>query len=245
MLEESEITYTMVIVFTILLAVMCVFFFILIRIYQQNLEKRQKEALRNLIIGQDNERERLSRDMHDQLGPQLNAIAMYADSIKTNDVSLRGSLDEIKEELWNSVKEVRNISHDLMSTSLRKYGLIEAIRKLIARNKSGLTIELESDTDAELLSDLQISNLYNIIKELVHNTNKHSKASKALIKFETDTNSKILSFTYNDNGIGNTNFNPKEVGIGLNNIRTRVKIMDGKVDFDMSNGFLCKIKFTY
>lgn len=245
MLEESKVAITMVIVFTFFLALMCVFFFILIRIFQQNLERRQKEALKNLIIGQDNERERLSRDMHDQLGPQLNAIAMYADSIKTNDAALKVSLDEIKEELWNSVKEVRNISHDLMSTSLRKYGLIEAIKKLIARNKSGLNIELESDTDTELLSDLQISSLYNIIKELVYNTIKHAEASKAMIKFEVNSDSKTFFFTYKDNGKGNANFNQKEVGIGLNNIRTRVKIMDGKVDFDMSNGFLCTIKFAY
>lgn len=235
----------MVLVFTILLALMCVFFFILIRIFQQNLEKRQKEALRNLIIGQDNERERLSRDMHDQLGPQLNAIAMYADSIKTNDAELRSSLNEIKVELWNTVKEVRNISHDLMSTSLRKYGLVEAIRKLIARNKSGVKIDFEYDTDAEHLSDLQISNLYNIIRELVYNTIKHAQATEAYIKFETDTVSRTMGFTYHDNGKGDANFNPKEVGIGLNNIRTRVKIMDGKVDFDLRKGFLCTIKFAY
>lgn len=236
----------MVVVFTLCLALMGVFFFILINTYRLSLEKRQKEALRNLIIGQDNERERLSRDLHDQMGPHLNALAAIVSSIKTDKPEQDELLKEVKDELWNASQEVRNISHDLMSTSLRKYGLMEAIRKLITRSDHpGLIIEMKSDTEAEELSDLQISNLYNILRELVYNTIKHSDADRAEIEFSSDQMKRKLFFKYSDNGKGSADFDPKKAGIGLSNIRTRVKLMEGEIEIDMKNGFLCRIELNY
>ncbi len=236
----------MVVVFTLCLALMGVFFFILINTYRVSLEKRQKEALRNLILGQDNERERLSRDLHDQMGPHLSAVAAMVSSIKTDKPEQDELLKEVKDELWNAAQEVRNISHDLMSTSLRKYGLMEAIRKLIKRSvNDSLKIELTTNSEAEELSDIQISNLYNIVRELVYNTIKHSGADSVNILFRIDNVKRSLFFTYSDNGKGNPDFDPRKAGIGLSNIKTRVKLLDGEIEIDLKNGFLCRIELNY
>ena len=236
----------MMVIFTTFMALMGAFFFVLIKRYKTILEKRQQEALSNLILGQDNERERLSRDLHDQVGPQLNAIAVFASMVRTDEPSVKESLEEIKDELWKTVSEVRNISHDLMSTSLRKYGLTEAVRKLIARsNYPGLSIDLQSNTDASELSDVQIAHLYNILRELVYNTIKHAGASEVKITFDLDSDKQSFSMSYSDNGRGKADFDPKDAGIGLANIRTRVRLMNGDIQIDMQKGFQCKINIHY
>lgn len=244
--ENEKIILVMVIVFTICLTLMGVLFFLLINKYRKSIEKKKNEALNNLIVGQDNERERLARDLHDQMGPQINAIAAYISSVKADSTEVQEVLNESKEELWKASQEVRNISHDLMSTSLRKYGLIEAVRKMIDRNKhQQIAFKLHYNSEGELLDDQVCSHFYRIIQELMYNTIKHSDATDASIDFNINEETRQLTFSYTDNGKGNPDFDISNSGIGISNIKTRVMLMKGKVDFNMKNGFKSEIKVNF
>jgi NarL family two-component system sensor histidine kinase LiaS len=246
MSEIEKIILIMVVVFTICLTLMGILFFLLINNYRKSIERKKNEALNNLIVGQDNERERLARDLHDQMGPQINAIAAYISSVKADNTEIQEVLNESKEELWKASQELRNISHDLMSTSLRKYGLIEAVRKMIERSKDqNIVFEIQTNSEGENLNDQVCSHFYRIIQELMYNSIKHSGASNASIDFNINDETKQLIFTYSDNGKGNPDFDLNKSGIGISNIKTRVMLMKGKVDFNLKNGFMAEINVNY
>lgn len=228
----------LMIVFAVCLLIVAVFFFLLIEKYRRILEKRQMEALNNLIIGQDNERERLSRDLHDQIGPQINAVAMLVSSVRSGNAEDSETLKELTAELWQVQDEVRNISHDLMSSSLIKYGLINAIKKLAERNKqAGLQINITHNTDGSQLSERQLSHMFSVVKELLQNTRKHSGATEVHMDFNFDPAKKRLHFSYRDNGRGVGDSSKISDGIGLSNIKTRVKLMNGQCNIRMQEGF--------
>lgn len=232
----------LIVVFAVCLLIVTVFFFLLTEKYRRILEKRQTEALNNLIIGQDNERERLSRDLHDQIGPQINAVAMLVSSVKSGNREDSDTLKELTSELWQIQDEVRNISHDLMSSSLIKYGLINALKKLAERNKqAGLQISIKHNTDGSELSERQLSHMFSVVKELLQNTRKHSGATEVKMDFNFDGVQKRLFFTYSDNGRGSAEAAKVSEGIGLSNIKTRVKLMNGECSIQMQDGFKADI----
>ena len=233
----------MVWVFTILLTVLVLFFFMLINRYRKVMERKQNEVLRNLILGQDTERERISRDLHDQIGAQLNAIALTIDSFKSKETINFELLQETKQDLWKSQQDIRNISHDLMASSLRRYGLTEAIRKMINRNSGhGFNLFLEENTNGEELSDAQMSHIYNICRELIFNTHKHSRAKNAYIRMVIIRELKKFRFSYRDDGLGSSDKNKDQNGIGISNIQTRVKMMNGRFDYSLDSGCKAEIE---
>ncbi len=232
--------------FSIVFTVMAIFFFVLINKFRKNLALKQKEALTNFILGQEEERQRLARDLHDEMGPQLAGIIFTVDRIKTEDAAVQELIVETKAELKKAIQEVRHISHALMSQSLIKYGLIEAIQELMDRQpKSAIPIEFSyNSTGLEYNDDIK-SHLFKITQEMVYNSNKHSKASLITIEVNIDEDKRSLEYVYKDNGVGNPNFNPLEAGIGLKNIKTRVEMMNGEIELNLKSGFNCLIKINY
>ena len=85
MQTEAQLILNLILVFSFVLLLLALFFFILIYRYNKNLKIKHYEALNNLLIGQLNERERLARDLHDSLNPQLSAINLKLDTIQCND----------------------------------------------------------------------------------------------------------------------------------------------------------------
>jgi signal transduction histidine kinase len=225
---------------------MAVFFFVLIRKFRINLEQRRREAITNLLLGQENERLRMARDLHDEIGPQLSTIYASMGFLDVNDEKSKAMVDELKSTMKAAIQNVRSVSHDLMSQSLKKYGLIEGINEIIQRKKnSPFEIKLESNSDGMEYNDTIKSNLYKITQELIYNSEKHSQATLVQVKIELKPESKELLYEYSDNGVGNPNYDEKEAGIGIKNIHTRVDLMNGKIHFDMKNGFVCKIFLNY
>lgn len=246
MSKLSEFIVILVSVFSLTLTLMAIFFFILIRKFRINLEERRREAITNLLLGQENERLRMARDLHDEIGPQLSTIYASMGFLDVKDEEGKEMVDELKATMKAAIQNVRSVSHDLMSQSLQKYGLIEGIKELIQRKKnSPFEIKLESNSDGMEYNDSIKSNLYKITQELIYNSEKHSQASLVQVKIDIKPESKELYYEFSDNGIGNPEYDEKESGIGIKNIHTRVDLMKGKIHFDMKNGFVCKIFLNY
>lgn len=246
MSELVEFIVVLIGSFSVILILISIFFFALINKYRKNLLKKQNEALNNLIIGQDEERERLARDIHDEMGPQLAAIVFTVDSIKSNDPVTQEIVSETKAEIRKSIQDLRKISHDLMSQSLLKFGLTAAIEELIDRQPEGaIFIELDTNSSGLEYDDHIKSHLFKITQEQIYNSNKHSKANTIEIFLNIEPETRTLNYVYKDNGVGNPNFNPLEAGIGLKNIKTRVGLMNGTFEVNMDNGYYSKITLKY
>jgi signal transduction histidine kinase len=246
MSQLAEFILVLVGSFSVILTLMSVFFFVLISKYRQNLIKKQNEALNNLIIGQDTERERLSRDLHDEMGPRLSSVLLSIGSIHSPDARISEMVEETKIELKSAIQDIRKISHDLMSLTLVKFGLIAAIEELIDRLKPGaIKVEFESNSNGQEYDDKIKSHLFKITQELIYNSNKYSGASLISINLQIDPEKRFLHYIYTDNGKGNPNYNPADAGIGLKNIKTRVGLMDGQFEVEMKTGFKAEITLNY
>lgn len=242
----AEFIIVLVVSFSVCLTLMAFFFFVLIDKYRRNLEKKQKEALNNLSIGQDNERQRLARDLHDEIGPKLSSIVMSVDFLKTQNEEQNEILAEVKATLKDSIQDVRRISHDLMSQSLIKFGLVEGINEMISRRRDKtIWIDFKSNSTGMEYSDMIKSNLFKITQELLHNTDKHSGADHVAIDLTLHPQTRALIYSYSDNGKGNPTYVSDEAGIGIKNIETRVNLMNGNIHLDMKQGFKTVIELTY
>lgn len=210
---------------------------IFVGIVQDVTERRKaNELLMSAIINtQESERSRFAQDLHDGLGQKLLAAKM-------NLLAMTGDLDEDTKVgmlhtksvdlLMNAIHETRSISHSLMSNTLKRYGLSDAINEMIRSfvNLRDVTIRVENEVSKIRFDhDLEIG-VYRIVQELFNNTLKHSKATEIGIKIKKLTEN-LLFVLYKDNGVG---FNlakleaNKKTGIGIQNIKSRVVFLGGQ-----------------
>jgi two-component system NarL family sensor kinase len=194
---------------------------------QLSLERHRSAAL---LEGQDKERTRLARELHDGLGQLLTGIRFKIDAADGSEVSK----EEIKKLLDETIGEVRRISHSAMPAALTDFGLEAALRALCMEASKLGNVQIEYDyfqeyeTDMPLHFEISIS-LYRIAQEGLNNLLKYSKASKALLELHQTRSTIVLELS--DNGTGFVLSEREGAGNGLRNIRERVKLCGGKVEF--------------
>lgn len=199
----------------------------------------EREILKHSIQAQENERHRIAKDLHDDLGGNLALIKLkmelFADKhLGNGDKAEFGDMVSMMED---SCKDLRYISYELMpsdfSSKVLRTMIEELVEKINAQNK--LRFGYEVGDFPALDMDVKINILW-IIKELANNILKHSQATQAKIKIELDESSKELKLVVEDNGKGI----PKEIldgkvtGMGLSNLRSRVNFLNGRLDIQSS-----------
>ncbi len=193
------------------------------------MSNQEADILAAMIQGQETERNRVARDLHDRLGGTLAALKL----------SLRRPENKIAAEdlqiVDQAVQEVRDISHNLSTGVLEKYGLndaIEQLRKTVERS-GGVKFNVYLHSSIAKLGQNITLELYRIVQELVSNTLKHANASE--ISIQTNMNKDVFNLIYEDNGKG---FDPKFVksGIRLENIKSRINKIDGAIHWDAAKG---------
>jgi PAS domain S-box-containing protein len=203
--------------------------------------KKAQAALFNAVYeGREKERERISRELHDSLGQQLAAIKMLLGAFEP-DLGQFGKeshqyYQKATDLLEQVVNEARRISHDLAPHFLDKNGLVLAIEKLCrdTGDNSVLKCVIHSSR-METRPDRQIEvGIYRIVQELLSNIIKHAHATKVNIFLKQLKNHIVL--TVEDNGIGFQGplEEMQQNGIGLRNISSRVKGLQGKLTLDTS-----------
>lgn len=188
------------------------------------LEKDQRNKA--VLKGQEEEKGRLSQELHDGLGPLLSLIKLNASGISLNPENER-TINEIKDLASEGMKEVRTISHALMPSLLQKNGLKAALTEFVDQMKRTgiMDVEFIYGSSAKLSNEAEV-NLYRIVQEAANNAMKYSGAEKLYIYLK-DKEDKI-ELIVGDNGSG---FDQQKVkkGNGLNNILSRVEILKGEV----------------
>ncbi len=180
----------------------------------------------------DEQRHRISRDLHDNLGAQLSAARMFMVSLcDQQSVDVQQTANSSIGLLDASIADLRNIMDEMQDTVLIEKGYLAATEALINKvNKlNGIEFSLTHHRMEERLAARTEHQLYRVTQELVNNTLKYSRASAVSIDLLKGADALVLM--YEDDGVG---YNAKTVkkGYGLRNIETRIKSIGGKVNFD-------------
>lgn len=194
-----------------------------LKILTENEIKLQKANSLKLLEGQEVERKRIARELHDGLGQLLTTIRFKLGDLTENETTKT----EIKKLLDDTIFEVRRISNNLMPSVLIDFGLKAALEKLITQiqNASGVQVSLiyEKDTSNELPFEV-ITNIYRIVQEALNNMAKYAEATEAEVAiFETNEN---IVVEIADNGKG-FEINWLSDSYGLKNMKERVNILKG------------------
>ncbi|MBX2915454.1 MAG: tetratricopeptide repeat protein [Cyclobacteriaceae bacterium] len=234
---------------TILLAALAIIFILLRRNYRnaqrlqeqkvKQLERQQQIiSLQAMVNGQETERTRIAKDLHDGLGGLFSTIKMYFSSLQHDKQELKEN--ELFQKSYSLVdsasEEIRSIAHSMMPEVLMKLGLINAVKDLCDSITAGKLIRVSLQVHgihSRLNPNTEIM-LYRIVQELLNNILKHAHATEVIIQFIRDA--ERLSVIVEDNGKG---FNTQQInqsGNGLEAVKSRVNYLNGKLNIDSSKG---------
>lgn len=186
---------------------------------------RQKQiSIDAFIEGEEKEKVRIGRELHDGIAQEIVAVKLAMQQQPGN--------EKMVDELARISLDIRNISHELMPQTLKEYGLKLAIedicQKILA--PSGIQYEIHSSLPDERMPGKIEITLYRVFQELVHNIIKHSHATEVLVQLRKMNNHILL--VVEDNGQGMTD--EKKNGIGISNLKSRVQLLDGNLQYDSS-----------
>lgn len=186
-----------------------------------------------IVNEREDERLRIRRDLHDELGPMLAAqglkLSAARQMMRTKPEKAESLVDEVIQQNQQTVADVRRLVHGLRPPVLDQLGLVDAVWDL-ARNHGGrpaLEIMLTSDRLPHLPAAVEV-NAYRILLEAWNNAIRHAHASRCLIKFQAEQNMLVISIQ--DDGVGM----PKEyrAGVGLRSMRARAEEIGGGLSVD-------------
>jgi two-component system, NarL family, sensor histidine kinase NreB len=216
--------------------------------YDISRRKEMEETIARLpqmiFSAQEEERGRISREIHDDLGQSLATLKMMIQSFWADPgahaIEMKSKHDRMVAYLNVIIEKARNLASGLHPSTLDMLGLSTALRVLVDefRHHRGLRIHLRNChiDDAQLRGDA--INLYRVIQESLTNILKHSKATEAKIVFRRMKNH--LNVVINDNGIGLTKRDKGRgrlvPGMGLSAMRERVKILEGEMELRSGEG---------
>ena len=211
------------------------------RIHQQQLKQmaqdQQLKVYNAMLDGQEQERRRMARDLHDGLGGMLAGVKLklsdIADTLKPKkDMELY----KVIGQLDNSVQELRRIARNMMPETLIRFGVETAMKDLCdSLQTPSLRIDFQAyQLDKDLTQPVQIT-IYRIVQELLTNAAKHSGASNILV--QCSQNEGRIFITVEDDGRGfDTRSLEQKRGLGLSNIRNRIDYLNGKFYIQSQQG---------
>lgn len=203
--------------------------------------EKQLLAAESLLQGQEEERSRLAKDLHDGLGGLLSGIKLQLGAMKGNLILTQdnaNAFDRALSKLDESIGEMRRVAHNMMPESLVRSGLKQAIldycTSLSENQKFTINCELHG-IDEKLNGSTEVI-LYRIVQELVNNAVKHAEATEILVQILRHENGHF-SITVEDNGKGfdveKTNFMQSA---GMRNMQSRINYLRGTMDVKSAPG---------
>ncbi|MBI5371636.1 MAG: hypothetical protein HZA79_06390 [Sphingobacteriales bacterium] len=208
----------------------------------RELEKEKKlMATEAVLKGEEQERTRLAKDLHDGLGGMLSGIKFSFQTMRGNLVMTpenQQAFERSMDMLDSSIREMRRVAHNMMPEALVKFGLNTALRDFCEDiNRSGalqVTYQSIGMENVPVAQSTAIA-IYRIVQELINNTMKHAAARTAIVQL--GKTSEGINITVEDDGKG---FDPVILksagGIGWSNIRSRVDYLKGKMDVQSAPG---------
>lgn len=202
-------------------------------------KEAEKEILSSFVKGEDKERQRIAKEIHDGLAQYLTAANLNLNSVKDNI-----QLDEVKMKrfdlgldfLQQAIDESRSIAQNLMPKAIKDFGLVLALESLVKNINHSFTTEVffyHNSRECNIDQQNEM-NIYRIAQESLNNALKYAAASKIIVQLIIHKNE--LIFTVEDDGKGFVLERKigHEQGLGLTNIKNRAKSMGAKLEIDSS-----------
>jgi len=206
----------------------------LIALMKDQVEHLREKGIKAVFDAQEEERQRIAKDLHDGVGQQISAVKIHLQGLKDAIVKAapeqEKEFDSIVEMVTDTGTEVRGISHQMMPRALTELGLVAAMEDMLEKSFKYHNIRysfehhgLENRLDAHVEVGL-----YRIAQELVNNILKHAGASKVDVQLMKTRSHCVLIVQDNGKGIGSE----KSDGIGMMNINNRVRTLHGELSFE-------------
>lgn len=202
--------------------------------------EKQLLATQSLLQGQEDERSRIAKDLHDGLGGLLSGVKLQLGAMKGNLIlseenghAFNRALDKLDE----SISEMRRVAHNMMPETLLHFGLAKALQDYTdgLMQQQNFTIECTFKGLEQRMSQSTEVMIYRMVQELINNAVKHSGAGNILVQVIRHSN-RQLNITVEDNGKG---FNPEQIkqnAAGLRSVKSRVEYLNGKMDLQSEQG---------
>jgi len=213
----------------------------------QRMEQDQQKLLLNASIRlKEEERQRIAADLHDDAGPLLATARLYLNEnlVNLDKTTQLQSIYNAKQIIDDTIQLIRNISHSLMPPTLKNFGLESAVNDLFQKISGSGSMNASSrfhDYRERLQAENELI-IFRVIQELVNNILKHSNASFIHLTQNTSGEKFFIRLHHDGRGITQNDFNKlnkSNVGLGLKNIQSRLKVLHGKIFFekDMSQTY--------
>lgn len=201
--------------------------------FRNNEENTRIVSKRMLVNGMEDERRRLSRELHDGVGPYLTSLKHYIE----NRVKNEEKKAEMKKIVDDTIAEIRLMSNALMPASIDDFGIGVTLTNFIESLKKSTTVNIEyedlTQQENSNITNHQAINLFRISQELINNSLKHSNAQN--IRITLSEFDEFISLFYFDDGIG-FDINTVKLGLGITNIKERVEICNGTITINANPG---------
>jgi two-component system, NarL family, sensor kinase len=197
--------------------------------------QQQLTATEAVLKGEEQERTRLAKDLHDGLGGMLSGIKYSLNTMKGNLILTpenAQAFERSMDMLDSSIKEMRRVAHNMMPEALVKFGLDTALKDFCNEisNSGALQVSYQSiGVENAIIDQTTAITIYRIVQELLNNTMKHAGALTALVQLSKEESQ--VTITVEDDGKGfDTALLNSSRGIGWSNIQNRVEFLKGKLD---------------
>ena len=202
------------------------------------LQQERFGRMRSVIDGEEMERQRLSRELHDGIGQLLIAIKLRLESLLYQDgKDIKNSIQELRKYFDQIIDEVRRISNNLMPSVLEAFGPAIAFRNLFSDTEehSGLKIHFAAKGNFDNLDKKIQTYIYRLTQEALNNIVKHAEARQVWVQLTRQTD--LLTLEIRDDGKGFVLENSgKDGGNGIHNMRERASLLQGQISIKSAPG---------
>ena len=230
--HETKI-YVALLIVVGFMGIFLLFFVITILRHQRRNQELYKAQVNAEITTMEKERTRIASDLHDDLGPMLSAVKLLVNNLELTTEEDKATLARTNGYIDDVLLQLRTISNDLVPQALNRKGLVVAVDEFISElnEKRTMHIDFEFSDDLNIPSSKGI-HLWRIIQEVIHNADKHAKASMMKIRLEEKNEKLILSLQDNGCGFDSKDLATVQKGLGLKNIISRVETLKGNIYID-------------
>ena len=229
-MSETDYPLLTTYVISLLITIIILFFLFSIIKYHRSYIKLQKERILAEITIQENERKRIANDLHDSLGPLLSSVKLHINSVDVATEDDQKVIDKAGKHIDEIIKSLRQISYNLLPSTLERKGLVEAIKEFTdnINQKNVLQIEFHVLANVRLAKEKEI-HIFRMLQEIVQNTLKHARARNLQIGFGQEDGHLLILIKDDGKGFDVTRAKEESTGLGLKSLETRKEILNAKL----------------
>ena len=199
-------------------------------------ERVAKDALRRVVSGQELERQRLARELHDETGQALTSILLGLKGLEeaNNDEEKRNALPALRELVVSTLHDVRRLAVELRPKALDDFGLVVALERLAQTftEQTDIDVQVEAALGENRPSEEVETALYRIVQEALTNVVKHANANTVSVVLTRKDDR--VAVVIEDNGRGFDPSTNEDEGLGLLGMRERIALVQGRLSVESS-----------